>query len=427
MSKNSYEGCLGPRVSFQGSMPLFADFLELNMMKANSGDVRFALCAWGPKGIGKTTFVRSFANVPVTYNGITYPGWEIHEVSPAQFEETGDFTGFPQELFRMLRENEEKWVAKEVIKQYEGEGWVLDTSAKPIMGYAAPSWVPTEDKPSILLFDDWNRAPNRVVKGLMQIFQNYGGIGWKLPNSCSIVLTGNPDNGENLVTTIDEAICTRIKHVTIEPSPKEWVGWATEKGLNQAGISYFKEYPETIIGGERTCPRTWAEFCEHLNLAESHGEPLTGLHVSRLGEMLLDPETVKGFQGWVEKQYAFTLEPSVVLEEPAKAKAEVDKMSKEGRLDVINLSLERLLREIYERSVTDEAAPAKKMKEWIANFQAFVLGDAIPKDAKIAFLKPILEFPGLTAKAQNRLKKWIQGSPELHKVICELLHLSLGV
>ena len=39
--------------------------------------------------------------------------------------------------------------------------------------FEAPSWVPKEEGPGILLIDDVNRADDRILRGIMQLLQNY--------------------------------------------------------------------------------------------------------------------------------------------------------------------------------------------------------------------------------------------------------------
>ena len=54
-------------------------------------------------------------------------------------------------------------------------------------------WVPKEEKPGIILFDDGNRASPRILKGMMQLIQDYRTISWSIPDGWTILFfTGNP-------------------------------------------------------------------------------------------------------------------------------------------------------------------------------------------------------------------------------------------
>ena len=60
----------------------------------------------------------------------------------------------------------------------------------------------------------------------MQLVQDYKTIGWEIPAGWTILFTGNPDRQNYLVTTVDDAIITRQRHITMKPDAKEWAKWA---------------------------------------------------------------------------------------------------------------------------------------------------------------------------------------------------------
>ena len=89
-----------------------------------------------------------------------------------------------------------------------------------------PHWVPKEDGPGLLLLDDFNRADDRILRGIMQLLQNFELTSWKLPPKWQIVATANPEGGDYSVTPLDDAMLTRMIHATLDFDPKSWAIWA---------------------------------------------------------------------------------------------------------------------------------------------------------------------------------------------------------
>ena len=54
-----------------------------------------------------------------------------------------------------------------------------------------------DEGPGILLLDDINRADDRILRGCMQLLQNFELTSWKLPPKWQIVATANPE-GETI-------------------------------------------------------------------------------------------------------------------------------------------------------------------------------------------------------------------------------------
>ena len=197
--------------------------LESNEKAMINGKRKTPVCIWGVHGIGKTELVERFAR---------QNDYEFAYIAPAQFEEMGDLIGMPK---------------------------VKD--GKTI--FAPPSWVPTRDKKGILLLDDINRADDRILRGLMQLLQNYELTSWTLPASWDIVLTTNPDDGNYSVTPMDDAMLTRMRHITLTFDAKVWAKWATQNHIDARGINFVLTYPE-LITGQRTTPRSLVQFFESI-------------------------------------------------------------------------------------------------------------------------------------------------------------------
>ena len=119
--------------------------------------------------------------------------------------------------------------------------------------FAPPAWVPAAVGPGILLIDDINRADDRILRGLMQLLSEFRLSSWALPSSWQIVATANPEGGEYSVTPMDDAIRSRMMHVTLAFDAAAWAAWAGRNGIDERGIDFVLAYPE-IVSGRRTTP-----------------------------------------------------------------------------------------------------------------------------------------------------------------------------
>ena len=308
------------------------------------GDVNrktsFPLCIWGTHGIGKTQFVKEYA---------LSKGWGFSYIAPAQFEEMGDFHGMP------------------MVENRDGENVTV---------YSPPHWVPKTDGPGILLIDDFNRADERILKGCMQLFQNYELSSWKLPPNWEIVATANPDLSDYSVTPLDDAMLTRMIHVTYEFNHKIWAEWAVKSGVDSRGVSFVLAYPE-LINNSRTTPRSITQFFELIknlaDLKEDLGFVLT------LAKTVLDEETANAFVSFVNNDLDELIDPEQILNEQnfsivAKRIEELSKDESNGkRVDKIAVITTRL----YLYLTASEYRVKERHSE---NLIKFLLMEPLPKD-----------------------------------------------
>ncbi len=216
------------------------------------------LFIWGKPGIGKTEFIKEYASKS---------NLDFYYCAPAQFEEMGDLHGMPE-----IENN--------------------------VTVFRRPSWLPEEnDNPSILLLDDFNRADNRIIKGLMQLLQFNELISWKLPKNCQIICTGNPDTADYSTTMMDNAILTRFIHVNLNFDKTKWAKWAIEKKIDSNCINFILSYPELIDNGQLTNPRTLTSFFYLIEKLKPFREHADLIHT--IGYGLIDPEAVASFINFI--------------------------------------------------------------------------------------------------------------------------------
>jgi len=410
-ASQTMDGCYGVQTTIEVVTKFLDTVFKMNAAIEGGGTGRFSSCIWGHAGIGKTDMIKSFENHPVTWGGKEYEGYRVIDVPIAQFEEMGDLHGIPMDCVRMTNNGDEQWVPQkdEVVRAYRENDWKIDTASKPRTFMAPPPWVPDKPGPSILLLDDWNRASIRIIKGIMQLLQNYGMVSWSLPLGCNIVLTGNPDEQDYLVTTIDQAILTRIKHVTLKEDASEWAVWAVANKIDNRLINWVLAYPEMMIGKERTNPRTLSEFGRFLNLVgsvESEREEVV-LHA----HSLLDEETVASMLVFFTREMEDIVEPEDVLEGKEKAFKHIENLMtkrKEARVDVVGITMERL----YAHMVQPDCKQSPKR---VKNFQRFITMGCIPEDMRHSVCRRIAK------RRENRFNHWIIGDKKLKALIMDTL------
>ncbi len=336
----------GARVSAEGVASLLHHALD-RLMKGDEQPT--PICIWGLHGIGKTELVRDVAHAR---------GCDFVYLAPAQFEEMGDLVGMPQ-----------------IAAKEDGEA---------LTRFAPPEWVPRRPGPGILLLDDVNRADDRILRGIMPLFQNYGLVSWSLPPGWLIVCTANPDGGDYSVTTLDDAMLTRMLHITMTFDPHVWARWAERNGIDPRGIHFVLAYPE-LINGRRTTPRSLVQFFNSLRGIEDLREntPL----VSLLAEAALDTETAQAFLSFVQLNMDKLPTPEdILLTEPFEAMARrLERLINEGqtkRLDILSVIVTRLTNYLLARQQLLSEAE-------LDNLRAFLRMSLLPNDLRLAMAQEL--------------------------------------
>ena len=307
------------------------------------------ICIWGLHGIGKTELVRDLAKAR---------GCAFAYIAPAQFEEMGDLLGMPK--------------------------IGTDAEKREVTRFVAPEWVPRTPGPGILLLDDVNRADDRILRGIMQLFQNYELVSWALPPQWLIVCTANPDGGDYSVTTLDEAMLTRMLHVTMAFNAQAWALWAERNNVDSRGINFVLAYPE-LVNGRRTTPRSLVQFFNSLRTLDDLRSNL-GL-VRLLGEAALDAETAQAFLSFVNLNLDRLPAPEdILLADDFDALAgRLDRLVHEGgtkRLDILSVLVTRLNNHLLAR--TTDLSDGE-----FENLRRFLLLDLLPNDLRLAMAQEL--------------------------------------
>jgi MoxR-like ATPase len=290
-------------------------------------------------------------------------GFAFVYIAPAQFEEMGDLLGMPKIV-------DEKTV------------------------FAAPNWVPTSDEKGILLIDDVNRADDRILRGIMQLLQNYELVSWKLPEKWHIILTANPDGGDYSVTPMDDAMLTRMLHITMVFEVKNWVNWAKENGIHEDCINFVLTHPE-VVTGERTTPRTLVQFFQNIQAIEDWDTNL-GL-IQMLGDATLDAQTVASFIAFVQNDRQLLLSAIEILDSED-FENEVENrlydlvVGDSLRIDILATICTQLI-----QAVTNAHFQPTDLQ--LENLKLFIKLDFLPDDLRLTFAQDLVGSENKSLKA----------------------------
>jgi MoxR-like ATPase len=320
-----------------------------NNLKAQQDGLKATpVCIWGTHGIGKTMLVEQYAEEQ---------GWQFAYVAPAQFEEMGDLNGLP-----VLEEKED---------------------GTKVTNFAPPDWVPKAKGPGILLLDDVNRADDRILRGLMQLLQNSELFSWSLPENWQIVCTANPEGGDYSVTPMDDAMLTRMLHVSMIFNEKTWAKWAHLNGVDERGIAFVLTYPESVTG-RRTTPRSLTQFFQQIKGIENLKDAADLVYT--LGMSSLDEVTVSTFMAFVNDNLQQLINPEDILDAPefGPVGRRIEELSEGGkRMDHLSTICTRL----HLHLTHPQFVAQTHQKE---NLVAFLMHESLPTDLRVSLHRDLV-------------------------------------
>ncbi len=339
--------------------------LKANELAEDEGKKRTPLCIWGMHGIGKTELVEAIAREN---------NYQWAYIAPAQFEEMGDLVGMP--------------------KIIDGQTHIIP-----------PEWVPQTEGPGIMLIDDVNRADDRILRGIMQLLQNFELISWKLPKKWHIILTANPDGGDYSVTPMDDAMLTRMMHITMRFDVKAWALWAEQHNVDQRGINFVLTYPE-IVSEERTTPRTLVQFFNSISHIKDLEKELP--LVQLLADSCLDSNAAISFISFIKNRFSKLITPEEILNSKDFDK-EVNKyLESVCRKEVLRVDI---LATLCTRLMNYIDIKLKKIEDiHLDNIRYFIKMDLLPNDLRLTTLQEVVSSKG------SRLKS-IMNDPEIGKLL----------
>lgn len=214
-----------------------------NVDLSNNGHKPVAINIEGSPGIAKTSIVKQLCEELDTHHYIRVNVGEM---------ELGDLVGMPITQYKVCKGEECLWIGDKLLNDYIIQGYHATGESK--MSYAKPEWlVGKEDKPVVLVLDDYNRGMGILMNACMRITDEQEYVSWSLPKGSSVILTSNPDDGEESfnVSTLDSAQATRFLTIKMKASVNDWaIDYAEKVGLPSPFINFMLKHPEVIEGSK---------------------------------------------------------------------------------------------------------------------------------------------------------------------------------
>jgi hypothetical protein len=191
----------------------------------------------GDAGLGKTSAIEQIGE-ELGYNTVI--------IRLSNIEDPSDLLGFPITEYEVAHEGDTdfKWAPKDIIVPMLNAGYYTTNNVR--MGYAVPKWLPQDDKPILLVLDDFSRANPLILQAAMEIIHEQKYLSWSLPKGSNVILSENPDNGDYQVTSIDDAFRSRFVTFDVDFNIDVWARWAEAEGIRSEAINFLLYAPELI-------------------------------------------------------------------------------------------------------------------------------------------------------------------------------------
>lgn len=253
----------------------------------------------GDSGIGKTSMVLQVAE-ELDLN--------LVKLNLSQIEELGDLVGFPIRQFEVCKDKDNcSWIDEHAVEEYTKLGYKFTGQNR--MSYCPPEWIAGKTKGGILLLDDWNRADIRFIQAVMELIDRQTYISWSLPKDWHIMLTANPDDGEYLVNSIDNAQKTRFISINLKFDIKCWSVWAENSKVDGRCINFLLKHPELVTTNINS--RSVTTFFNSISSIDSFETNLPLIQM--IGEGSVGPEFTTLFTMFINNKLDKMISPEDIL------------------------------------------------------------------------------------------------------------------
>lgn len=255
----------------------------------------------GESGIGKTSSILQLVD-ELDLNFV--------KLNLAQIEELGDLVGFPIRQFEVCKDDNTKclWIDEHAVDEYTRLGYKFTGLNR--MSYCPPEWISGKTSGGILLLDDWNRADIRFIQAVMELIDRQQYISWTLPKDWHIILTSNPDNGEYLVSSIDNAQKTRFISVNLKFDINCWSVWAENNKIDNRCINFLLKHPELVSNTINS--RSITTFFNSISSLESFENSLSLIQM--IGEGSVGPEFTTLFTIFINNKLDKIISPETIMQ-----------------------------------------------------------------------------------------------------------------
>jgi len=143
-----------------------------------------------------------------------------------------------------------------------------ETGAAVATRHLQPDWFPNTPN-NIIFLDEFNRANKSIIQAMLPFILEKRLHNHILPANTHIVLAANPPTDDMVVNDVsDRALGSRVCHITLEPTVKEFLDYAQSQNADYSMTSFIHENSEmlepkeTAYAVENLKPnrRAWLDF-----------------------------------------------------------------------------------------------------------------------------------------------------------------------
>lgn len=382
-----------------------------NIELAKEGIKPMSIKINGESGIGKTSVIRQVAEE----KGFKYVKLNLAEIT------VDDLIGYPIIVHEMKKDNDTKWIPEKTVDTYIENGWELQGNYR--MSYGTPEKLAPyigKDTPIVLTLDDANRATMSLLQAVMEICEEGRYTSWELPKGSTVVLSCNPEDGDYIVTSTDDAHKTRTLSYDMKFDVDSWVSeFAERNGIPNTGINFIMQHPEVVTSTKdfdekgqkiaKTNIRIWTKFFYTIKSIQDWSKNIN--LITKLAGTSIPEEHLIIFTNYVNNKLNMIPTSEEILnskyEEMNKKLMEITRSSNGAiRSDIAAIICKRLMN----YAVNNEEAVTK---EQMANYTNFLLSDIFTEDLKF-----------LTLRKLGKISKFAEGiikHPEIAKMFIETM------
>ena len=246
-------------------------------------------------------------------------------------------------------------IAYQLADMVKGKTLILDCSILQPEDYCAPVrgsdgyldimyawWVKEIEEnsksgvPTVLVFDEITRHADGAGSALFGILGSRRLGDYRFPDNCFIYAACNPAIKGFAVQDIlsEEAWRRRLRHIAVAANVSDFLCYGKQVNLHtyvmeylQFNVDHLIDYPAKAAGKIFACPANWELVSDFLKANKDD------LDIDSLATYL-NEDRASAFKTYVEET-AYRIHPKTLLEDVNKCKATLDKISADGRQDLI--------------------------------------------------------------------------------------------
>jgi hypothetical protein len=239
-------------------------------------------------------------------------------------------------------------VSSDFMIPFRGEGGYFELMLSKMF---QPIFEAGKDgKPSMIFFDEITRYQDAETASFIFSIISDRSIGHrKLPDNCYILSACNPDNGAYQVNDIlnDPAWRRRLSHMEVVHDVAEWLGWAKDSGVHTYVVDYVESNVESLLdvparsaGKLYATPASWVKASNYLKVNGDSALSVVGLST------FIGYDKAVDFVSYTQDS-EFKISPATILEDSAKTKEVLDRITAAERKDLVPRMVTSLVIYLY--------------------------------------------------------------------------------